>query len=79
MISNQTDQKIFIIHGDRDQFTSLKAYQNWTDRLSSKLNRGDHPLKILVSIDTDHFWSEKHSKICEIVMDWINESMKMPM
>lgn len=68
------EQKILVVYGDKDQFTTQKAYSQWTSRLKSCVASEIHHaerLSIIELSDTDHFWADKLSELCQLVGAWV--------
>lgn len=63
---------VLVLYGDHDDFTHVKAYEEWTRNLSEAAVEG--VLKIMKVEGADHFWRESDArmKLVETIETWLS-------
>jgi hypothetical protein len=77
-----TESKVFVAFGGRDEFTSFDRYKTWAEQLKSKAesatteaqsgSNNKEILRVLSVPEASHFWlDETNDKLCAELSSWL--------
>ncbi|TFK28410.1 alpha/beta-hydrolase [Coprinopsis marcescibilis] len=68
--------KVLILYGDRDEFTGVDRYKEWTARLKALPGTSEDRLGVVHVEGASHFWNDEEScdRLWASVFEWVSVS-----